>query len=282
MATRLKKGPTAFDAMVDHVADVAPSAFSRSAPKLLELDLDKVRPRPEQPRRAFVEDALRELADSLGAKGLLQPVLVRPREGEPGTYDLVAGERRYRAARMLGWRAIAAIVTTGDAEELALIENLQRVDLTPLEEARGIRRLMETHAYTQEQAAKAVGKSRTAISQLMRILTLPDAVLAECEASHVSKSALLQVARTEDPRERAALLRRVREGASEKELRATRSGGAPRAAAEARGGEPVGLFLRGLARLRAAADKVAAADLDRARREEVRALRDRLNSLLGE
>jgi len=142
------------------------------------LKLSEIEPAPGQPRKAFDEEALSELARSIEAHGVLQPLLVRPVAN--GMYQIVAGERRWRAARMAGLTEVPVVVRELDereAGELAMIENLQREDLNPLEEAEGYRSLMEKYSLTQEQVAQAVGKSRPAVANSLRILRLPPEVL---------------------------------------------------------------------------------------------------------
>lgn len=141
-----------------------------------DLPIYMIDPNPDQPRRTFDEDALRELAASIESVGVIQPIVVCETDGR---YRIIAGERRYRACRMAGLEMIPAIVRNWDQQrqlEAALIENLQRDDLNAIEEARGVRRLMEEGGLTQERAAERLGKSRSALANLLRLLTLEDAV----------------------------------------------------------------------------------------------------------
>jgi ParB family chromosome partitioning protein len=150
-------------------------------PSIVWLDLDAVRPNPQQPRRSFDEESLRELAASIAEHGVLAPILVRPDGDAQGRYQIVSGERRWRAARMAGLSSIPAIVRpaqAAEAVELALVENVQRADLNPVEEAAGYRQLIEEYGYTQDMLAQRVGKSRPAIANALRLLSLPDDVLA--------------------------------------------------------------------------------------------------------
>lgn len=145
--------------------------------KAVSLPLSEIEPNRGQPRKDFDEAALAELADSIAQHGVLQPLLVRPVAG--GGYQLVAGERRWRASRLAGLREVPVVIremTDAEMMELALIENLQREDLNAVEEAEGYRVLMETYGLTQEEAAKRVGKSRPAVANALRLLTLPDNV----------------------------------------------------------------------------------------------------------
>jgi len=142
-----------------------------------EIPVDEIRPRPGQPRRTFREESLQELAASMREHGVVQPLIVRKVAG--GGYELVAGERRWRAARLAGMRTVPAIVrplSDAQALEVSLIENLQREDLNPLEEAEAYRQLMEIVGLTQEQLAERVGKSRSHIANMLRLLSLPDEV----------------------------------------------------------------------------------------------------------
>ena len=140
--------------------------------------LSEIEPNLSQPRKEFDEEALNELADSIAAHGVLQPLLIRPTKN--GMYQIVAGERRWRAARLAGLTAVPALIrelTDEETDQMALIENLQREDLNAVETAEGYRRLMDKYGMTQEQLSNAVGKSRPAIANTLRILNLPEEVL---------------------------------------------------------------------------------------------------------
>ncbi len=144
----------------------------------LNVPIQKIEPNPFQPRKNFQEDELQTLADSIARHGMIQPLAVRPLEN--GFYQIIAGERRWRAARMAGLSEVPAIVLEVDDEksvELALIENLQRQDLNPIEEAEGYHRLLTEYGLTQEQAAECVGKSRPAIANARRLLSLSQKLL---------------------------------------------------------------------------------------------------------
>lgn len=143
----------------------------------VQLKINEIEPNRNQPRKEFDDAALAELADSIAQHGVLQPLLVRPMVGNG--YQLVAGERRWRAARMAGLTEVPVVIRTmSDQEmmELALIENLQREDLNAWEEAEGYRQLMDSYSMTQEEVAKIVGKSRPAVANSLRILSLPEEV----------------------------------------------------------------------------------------------------------
>lgn len=142
--------------------------------ELIQARVDEVFPNPEQPRRSFGKEALLELAASIKEKGVLQPVLARR---VPGGYELVAGERRFRAARLAGLETIPLLVKKlddADKLELALIENIQRENLNPIEEAQAFRDLQKTRKYTQEEVARKVGKDRATVANALRLLTLPE------------------------------------------------------------------------------------------------------------
>ncbi len=157
------------------------------ADKEMTLPISKVEPRADQPRCAFDEEALLELSESIKQYGLIQPITVRPLDG--GYYQIIAGERRWRASRMAGLTEVPVRIIEADdrrAMELALVENLQREDLNPIEEARGYRTLMEDYGLTQEEAASAVGKSRPAVANSLRLLALGEAVMAMVEDGKLS------------------------------------------------------------------------------------------------
>lgn len=144
----------------------------------VKVNINDIEPNRDQPRKYFDETALSELADSIAMHGVIQPLLVRPISD--GGYQLIAGERRWRASRMAGLSEVPVFIremTDKEAMEFALIENLQREDLNPIEEAEGFRLLMETYSLTQAQAAERVGKSRPAVANALRLLALPETVL---------------------------------------------------------------------------------------------------------
>ena len=133
------------------------------------------------------------MAASIESKGLLQPILVRVGEGDD--YVIVAGERRYRAHKLLNRPTIAAIITSGNTDEIALIENIQRENLRPLEEAEALQRLIDRHSYTHEDVARVIGKARNTITALLSMLTIPEDIRAECSADdRISKSFLIELA----------------------------------------------------------------------------------------
>lgn len=158
-----------------------------SSSKQTTLPISKVEPKTDQPRTVFDEIALTELSESIKQHGIIQPITVR--KLPTGYYQIIAGERRWRAARMAGLTEVPVNIIEADdrtAAELALVENLQRADLNPVEEARGYQRLIKEFGLTQEEAAQAVGKSRPAITNTMRLLTLPEEALELLESGMIS------------------------------------------------------------------------------------------------
>lgn len=153
----------------------------------VKLGINEIEPNRDQPRKHFDEAALSELADSIALHGVIQPLLVRPISD--GGYQLIAGERRWRASRLAGLTEVPVVIremTDSEAMELALIENLQREDLNPIEEAEGYKLLMDTYSLTQSEAAERVGKSRPAVANAMRLLSLPKEVLDLIKEGRIS------------------------------------------------------------------------------------------------
>jgi ParB family chromosome partitioning protein len=167
-------------ALLDEVESAQVSAAGPAPAGSMEIPIESIRPNPDQPRRHFDETELEELAASIRGKGVLQPILVRP-SMYAGEYQIVAGERRWRAAQRTGVRAIPALIRSLSDEEvleIALIENIQRADLSPIEEAEGYRLMVERYGRTQALVADAVGKSRVHVANALRLLQLPDGVQA--------------------------------------------------------------------------------------------------------
>ena len=155
--------------------------------ELLTLPIAKVEPREAQPRKIFEEEALQALADSIAQYGLIQPIVARKLDS--GYYQIIAGERRWRASRMAGLTEVPVRVITADdrrTAELALVENLQREDLNPIEEAKGYKTLMEEYGLTQEETAKSVGRSRPAVANSLRLLSLSPRVMDLVEKKELS------------------------------------------------------------------------------------------------
>jgi ParB family chromosome partitioning protein len=180
-------------------------------PKLVELRLEVIRLNPDQPRKTFDEQSLAELASSIERHGLLQPVTVK-RLPDEDAYLLVAGERRYRAVQKLARATITAIITEGSPDELAVIENLQREDLRPVEQAEALARLMQKHGYSQEEVGQVIGKARNTVNEILRLADLPEDVKEESRTSDVPRSVLIEIVRAGDAEAQRALWRRHRDG----------------------------------------------------------------------
>ena len=185
---------------------------------ILEIRLSEIEPNKNQPRRDFDEESIAELADSIREHGLLQPILVRPLEN--GMYQIIAGERRWRACRLAELSTVPVIIKNMDDRktmEVSIIENLQREDLNPVEEALGFKSLIDTYSLTQEEAAARVGKSRSAIANALRLLALDDEALAALREGAITTGhakALLSA-----PAERrAGLLSLAKQGASVRQI----------------------------------------------------------------
>lgn len=188
---------------------------SPDLPKIIEISLSEIHPNPDQPRKTFDEEKLQELSRSIERQGLIQPIVVKKREASEDGYLLVAGERRYRAFHLLNKDTIPAIVTEGNSDEIALIENIQREDLNPLEEAEALERMMERYRYTQEELGKVIGKAQNTVSETLQLNTLPPEIKAEYRTSDtrtVSKSALIELTRIKDLAKQRALWAAMKAG----------------------------------------------------------------------
>jgi ParB family chromosome partitioning protein len=188
-------------------------AQGRDAAELREVAVELVRPNPAQPRKRFDEAALKALSESVAERGVLQPVLVRPQPG--GSYELVAGERRWRAAQLAGLETMPALVQQRDDDaslEIALIENMAREDLNPVEEARAVAALVEELELTREEVGRRVGRSRVAISNLLRLLDLPDEALSLIEDGRLTEGHGRALLLAEDHADRRRLARSAAEG----------------------------------------------------------------------
>jgi ParB family chromosome partitioning protein len=217
------------------MADIQPAeeAVAADTPAPLRgermVPVDRIVPNPGQPRRAFSEDAMSELAASIREKGVIQPLIVRPDPENEDIYQIVAGERRWRAAQRAQVHEVPVIIRDFDDTEVlevAIIENIQRADLNPVEEAQGYRQLMDRFGHTQEQLATAMGKSRSHIANLMRLLSLPDDVLEMLRDGRLSAGHARALITTDDP---AGLARQaVARGLSVREVeKLAKSGGSP-------------------------------------------------------
>lgn len=184
--------------MADVVVDTAETTIDRGS--VSTLPLETIHPNPDQPRKHFNEEDLNELADSLRQNGVIQPLIVRLMED--GVYQIVAGERRWRAAQLAQLHDVPVVVrefTDQQVLEVAIIENIQRADLNPIEEATGYRQLMEKFGHTQQQLAEALGKSRSHIANLLRLLQLPPEVLSMVEDGQLSSGHARALITARDP-----------------------------------------------------------------------------------
>jgi ParB family transcriptional regulator, chromosome partitioning protein len=188
------------------------SGQSEHSMRVIAVPLTSCRPNPNQPRKVFNPTALKELADSIIEHGLLQPITVKRDPKNKQGFIIVAGERRYRAFEILGRETIPAIITSGKADEIALIENLQRESLTPIEEAEALLRLKEKYNYTQDELAKSMGKARTTVTNLLKLNNLPKRIRKECSMSNIAnRSFLIELARVDDPKQQLALWQEAKE-----------------------------------------------------------------------
>lgn len=188
---------------------------------VVTLRLTEIEPNRNQPRTDFDEDALAELADSIQKHGLIQPIVVRPTSN--GVYQIVAGERRWRACRMAELQEVPVVIKEVDDQnyyEIALIENLQREDLNAVEEAHGYRTLIDTYGLTQEQVAESVGKSRSAVTNALRLLNLKDDALDALKNGDITAGHARAILAAETQELASAMLKAAKAGASVRELEA--------------------------------------------------------------
>lgn len=188
---------------------------SPDLPRIVEVNLNEIHPNPDQPRKTFDEEKLQELARSIERQGLIQPIIVKKRDSNEGGYLLVAGERRFRAFHLLKKLTIPSIITEGNVDEIALIENIQREDLNPLEEAEALEKMMERYRYTQAELGKVVGKAQNTISETLQLNALPNQIKNEYRTSDirvVSKSALIELTRIKDANKQLSLWGAMKQG----------------------------------------------------------------------
>jgi len=204
---------------------LAGSLGRRHRTVLTLVPLSSVVPNPDQPRKHFSEDALADLAASIKTRGLLQPIVVRRTSDG---YSLLAGERRFRAAKLAGLDRVPALIREGDDDlEVALIENLQREDLSPLEEAEALALLIERHGYSHREVADLLGKSRPYVSNTLALIKLPESVKADLhrEGRNMSREILMGIARQDTPAAAEALWRRIQlDTVSVRKFRAEQTG----------------------------------------------------------
>ena len=181
-------------------------------PKIIEIDLSKLRTNPSQPRTIIDEKSLDQLAATIEKHGLIQPIAVTNDPDEPDRFIIVAGERRFRAFQKLGKETIPAIQTSGATDEIALIENIQRENLHPLEEARALANLIEKHGYRQEDVAEVIGKSRPTVNELLRLISLPILIQEECRMFDIPKSTLVALSRMRSEKEQLSAWEEAKQG----------------------------------------------------------------------
>ena len=251
---------------------------SLDLPRVIEVSLAELHPNPDQPRRTFREATLRELAESIRETGLIQPIIVKRRA--EGGFLIVAGERRFRACQLLGRETLPAIPTDGNVDEISLIENIQREDLHPLEEAEALARMIERYHYTQTDLARIVGKAQNSISEILLLTALPEDIRTDYRTSDtVSKSAMIEVARVKDAAAQRAIWSDLRAGGTVRVARARKKAegtplrAVPKAAARA--------LVAGKAFLKAlsATNRKTLTDRERA---ELEALAERIRQTVAE
>jgi ParB family chromosome partitioning protein len=180
----------------------APASAPRSRDGVRTLPIELIRPNPDQPRKTITEAELEALSDSIAEKGVVQPILVRPVKGEGEAYEIVAGERRWRAAQKARLHDIPALVrelTDKETLEIGIVENVQRSDLNPVEEAHAYRQLIDRFGHTQDDVARAVSKSRSHVANMVRLLALPEAVLTSLASGEISTGHARAIASAPDP-----------------------------------------------------------------------------------
>jgi len=183
------------------------------------LPIEVLRPNPDQPRRAFSRAELEGLAASIREKGIIQPLIVRPDPADPALYQIVAGERRWRAAQMVAQHEVPVVIrklNDTEALEVAIIENIQRADLNPIEEAQGYHQLMTRFGHTQERLAEALGKSRSHVANQLRLLQLPEEILDDLREGRLSAGHARALITTKNPIELARTA--IRKGLSVREV----------------------------------------------------------------
>ncbi|GEO82182.1 ParB/RepB/Spo0J family partition protein [Pararhodospirillum oryzae] len=264
----------------------ADRAFSLDRRRLIEVEVARVRPNPHQPRTVFRDEDIDALAASIARVGLQEPILIRDVPGERDVWELVAGERRLRAHERLGRSHIEAILTDGDAREIALVENLQRVDLSPFELAAAIGALAQDNDYSHEDLAVICGRHRSEITRLIGLSRLPASLREDYDArgGDISVSVLYLLAETPDDALRQVLWDKAKAGATLRHLRAIRD--AARAEGpEAEGPPPAAPATRAITRALRGFDRTLAQarpeDLTAAQREHLQRLHERISALLA-
>jgi ParB family chromosome partitioning protein len=251
--------------------------LSKTFPKLMEIDLARLRPNPDQPRKVISEEGLQDLANSIRERGLLQPIMVK--EQADNTYMVVAGERRWRAYELLDKSTIFAILTDGNPDEIAIIENLQREDLNPLDEAEALGRLMERHGYTQEQLGRVIGKRQSTVSEMLRLTTLPETIKREYRAPDmtVSKTVLIELVRLREPSAQLKMWEAVKAGKlTHREVRQRKGAGGNQSSPTQRLVAAGRAFAKNLDRVEASGHSLASDQI-----EELRRLHERIGRAIA-
>ena len=195
--------------------------------RVIDILLSICRTNPTQPRKAFDEGSISELAASIEQHGLLQPIIVRRDPKNKEGFVVVAGERRFRAFELLKREIIPAIVTSGKSDEIALVENLQRENLSPIEEAEALAGLQKKYGYTHEELGQVVGKSRSTVSHVLKLTSLPRKIKKECATSHAAtRSLLIELSKLNDPEEQLKFWQEAKKrGVTVREARARKNVG---------------------------------------------------------
>lgn len=212
MSKKNKPDFSLFRDSLEDTGDKAIFGLSPNFPRLMEIDIDRIDSRLDQPRKYFDDKKLDELVESINRVGLLQPILVKKEMND--RFIIVAGERRLRACRRAGWTSIFGIVTSGSVDEVSLIENIQRQDLTPFEEAVAVAKLINEHGYTQDQLGQIIGVSQSGVSHLLAVNELSDLIKEEYLSigEKPSKSILIEIASVKDESKQIDLWRKYRDG----------------------------------------------------------------------
>ncbi|ADE17013.1 parB-like partition protein (plasmid) [Nitrosococcus halophilus Nc 4] len=254
---------------------------SLDLPRIIEIDLKNLRENPDQPRKVFDETALQELADSIEQHELIQPIAVAPDPENEDGYIVVAGERRFRAFKQLGRETIPAIVTQGNHDEIALIENLQRVDLNPLEEAEALEQIMDRYDYTQIELSKVIGKARNTVNELLRLNTLPQEIKEEYRSrtsdSVVSKSVLIELTRIKNKDKQLKLWEELKAGATVRVARKAKREGT----ANKMSSSPAMQLLSAGRRFTKKLEGIAAHDLNNEQFSTLLELREKIDNLIN-
>ena len=252
---------------------------SPDLPKIVEVNLSEIQPNPDQPRKTFNEEKLRELAHSIERQGLIQPIIVKKHDTSKAGYLLVAGERRFRAHQILSKTTIPAIITQGNSDEIALIENIQREDLNPLEEAEALERMMTRYSYTQEELGKVIGKAQNTVSETLQLNSLPPFIKEDYRTSDsrvLSKSALIELTRIKDVNRQRIIWESMKRGQwTVRETRRAKTASNPIAAGQEKAVGAGRAFLRKIQRIEMIDDVhyQALVDLSEALREHLSRLR---------